>query len=175
MTGWNTARTRKSLRWAIGCTALFAALGATICRPPQPRLLWNSSASSPVGLWSVSPEASIHRGDMVVARLSPPWRGFASRRRYLPANVPLIKRVAAVSGDTICADGRHLSVNGVIVAQQLQRDKSGRSLPSWRGCTLLRKGAMLLLMEHSASFDGRYFGPTRHSDIIGRAAPLWVR
>ncbi|RYY28709.1 MAG: S26 family signal peptidase [Sphingomonadales bacterium] len=175
MTAATGSRAPAALRWGIGCAALVIGLGVTMCRPPQPRFVWNVSASAPIGLWFVAPDAAIDRGDMVVARLPSQWRAMASRRRYLPANVPLIKRVAAVSGDTICADGPRIRVNGVVVAEGLQHDKSGRSLPSWPGCRLLRNGALLLLMEHPASFDGRYFGPTQHTDIIGRAAPLWVR
>lgn len=175
MTGWNALGPRKSLRWAVGCTALFAALGATICKPPQPRLLWNSSASAPIGLWSVTPEASIHPGDMVVARLGFPWRSIAAQRRYLPSNVPLIKRVAAVPGDKICAVEGRIDVNGRAVAKRLARDKRGRSLPYWTGCLVLRPGLLFLLMDHPASFDGRYFGPTPRTELIGKAEPLWLR
>jgi len=35
---------------------------------------------------------------------------------------------------------------------------------------------MFLLMARSpASFDGRYFGPTSRSDIVGKATLLWAR
>ncbi len=168
-------RVRKTrLRWALGCTTIVLALSATICRPPQPRVLWNASASAPIGLWSVAPEASIHRGDMVVARLSPHWRRLAAERHYLPSNVPLIKRVAAIPGDNICAVDDRIEVNGRAIAARLKRDKMGRPLPSWRGCISLRHGMLLLLMDHPASFDGRYFGPSKHADIIGKAKPLWL-
>lgn len=175
MTGATTTISRCRNRWGIGCSALAAALGATICHPPQPRLIWNVSASAPKGLWSVAPEASIHRGDMVVARLAPHWRKLAAARQYLPSNVPLIKRVAAKNGDRICTVGDRLEVNGSLAARLLPHDKLGRSLPSPRGCMVLRRGMFLLLMDHPASFDGRYFGPTLRADIVGKAKPLWVR
>lgn len=175
MTGATTAASPWRHRFATGCTALSVALAATICHPPQPRLLWNVSASAPTGLWSVAPEASIHRGDMVVAQLAPHWRKLAAARRYLPSNVPLIKRVAATKGDRVCTVDDRLEVNGSFAATLLQHDKLGRSLPSRRGCMVLRQGMFLLLMDHPASFDGRYFGPTLRSDIVGKAEPLWVR
>lgn len=175
MTGATTASSPRRRRWAIGCAVLAVALGTTICRPPQPRLMWNASASAPTGLWFVTPDASIHRGDMVVARLAPYWRKLAAARRYLPSNVPLLKRVAATNGDRICTVGNRLEVNGNFAATLLPHDKLGRSLPSPRGCMVLRRGMFLLLMDHPASFDGRYFGPTLRADIVGKAKPLWVR
>lgn len=175
MTRKTSSSRRAPIRWTVSCAALIAALGATIYLAPTPRLIWNASASAPIGLWSVAPDAAIDRGDMVVARLSPYWQRLAAKRHYLPSNVPLIKRVAAISGDTICGDDDRIKVNGNVVAKRLSRDKMGRPLPIWHRCKPLRHGDVLLLMEHPASFDGRYFGPTQRKDIVGRASPLWVR
>lgn len=168
-------RRRKRLRLASVSGAVIAALSATMSVTPQPRLLWNVSASAPIGLWRIAPGAPVQRGDMVVARLAEPWRSRAARRHYLPANVPLIKRVAAEPGDIVCAIGARISVNGTARATRRHIDGSGRPMPWWQGCILLRDGAMLLLMNDPASFDGRYFGPSARSDIIGKAHPLWLR
>jgi len=157
------------------CGAAIAALGAPIALAPAPRLLWNASASAPVGLWRVAPGVAVERGDMVAARLAEPWRGLAARRRYLPANVPLLKRVAAGPGDRICAAGEAVTVNGRVVARRVPADGAGREMPGWRGCIHLRDGEYLLLMDARSSFDGRYFGPTARGDIIGKATPLWLR
>jgi len=170
-------RRRRHARWMLGslCTLLIAALGASAAMPPRPRLLWNASASAPVGLWRVLPDARAGRGDMVVVRLGEPWRGLAARRRYLPANVPLIKRVAAMPGDRICAFEAWVFVEGRLVATRRRADVAGRPLSWWHGCRTLRDGAMLLLMDDPLSFDGRYFGPTGRHAIVGKALPLWVR
>lgn len=170
-------RRGRRVRWALAgvCAMLTAALGASIAAPPRPLLLWNASASAPVGLWRVMPDVRAGRGEMVVARLAEPWRGLAARRRYLPANVPLIKRVAAVQGDRICAFEAWVFVEGRLVATRRRADVAGRPLAWWHGCRTLRDGATLLLMDDPASFDGRYFGPTERRAIIGKALPLWVR
>lgn len=153
-----------------------AALGLTIARPPLPRLVWNASASAPIGLYAVSPGTAPGRGDIVIAWPPTEARQLAAHRRYLPANVPLMKRVVAVAGDTICAADRTVTVNGRPVAQRRAADAAGRSLPAWQGCIRLAPGAVFLLMtETPDSFDGRYFGPTDARDAIGRATPLWLR
>jgi len=152
-----------------------AALGLTIASPPRPRLVWNASASAPIGLYRIAPRAPVAEGDLVVAWLPPPARALAAQRRYLPSNVPAIKRVAAVAGARICAAGAMLTVDGRAVARRLAADRLGRPLPRWLGCRTLRADELLLLNPASrASFDGRYFGVSRIADVVGTARPLWT-
>ncbi|MCA1197908.1 S26 family signal peptidase [Sphingomonas sp. R647] len=153
-----------------------ACLGVTIAVPPLPRLVWNASASAPIGLYAVSPGASLERGDMAIAWPPIQARQLAARRHYLPSNVPLVKRVSGIAGDTICAVDSVVTVNGRPVAQRRAADAAGRQLPAWRGCIRLGPGThFLLLTETPDSFDGRYFGPTLTQDVIGKATPLWLR
>src|SRR3546814_1963618 len=102
---------------------------------------------------------------MVIARLPDTVRLFAARRHYLPANVPVVKRVAAASGDEVCASGARIMVNGRLVARRLDRDGAGRPMPWRSGCATLGPGEYFLLMAESpAPFDGRYFGLSRAED-----------
>lgn len=152
-----------------------AALLATIALPVAPRLLWNASASAPVGLYAVSSGSPLRLGDMVVAWAPTAAREMAARRHYLPRTVPLLKRVAAVPGDTICANDLTVTINGRPSAIRRASDGSGRALPAWRGCMRLADGQYLLLMTKSPdSFDGRYFGATKTAEIVGKATPLWL-
>ena len=48
-------------------------------------------------------------------------------------------------------------------------------MPQWQGGVTLRDGALLLMMDDPASFDGRYFGPTEAGDIVGTARLIWAR
>ena len=162
------------------CRVLLAAclcfpLLLTVIVQPRPRLIWNASASAPVGFYAISYEGAPQVAEMVAARVPEPFRLFAARRHYLPANVPLVKRVAGRGGDRICARDEGIFVNAVRVATRLRRDAAGRPMPWWHGCTTLRGGSLFLLMEDEASFDGRYFGPTAPADIIGKARLLWAR
>jgi len=163
---------RRGVGIALGC----ACVAATIAAPPLPRLVWNASASAPVGLYRVAPGAPVARGDMVIARPPGSVRALAARRRYVPADVPLVKRVAGAPGDRICAVAAAITVNGQPVVTRRSHDRFGRPLPWWTGCRTLRDGALFLLMaETPDSFDGRYFGPTSPSDVIGKATLLWRR
>lgn len=112
---------------------------------------------------------------MVIAPLAEPYRSLAADRHYLPANVPLVKRVAAMPGDRVCARGNLIFVNGKPAAARLKTDALGRVMPWWQGCLRLGANQLLLLMTDSpASFDGRYFGASDSRHLIGRAHPLWT-
>lgn len=181
LAGWGqslrAARSRRLrlARHGLAIAGLAAALAATIALPPHPLLVWNATASAPIGLYRVG-GTDLATGDMVIAWPPAAARDFAARRRYLPANVPLVKRVVAAPGDTVCALGAQIFVNGRRVARRLVRDGAGRPMPWWTGCVTLRNGALFLLMADSpASFDGRYFGATGRGDIVGKATLLWAR
>ena len=173
-------RAQKSRRRLLHTRILFGALGAAIVIgsavfPPTPRLVWNASASAPVGLYWVSPNAMLQPGDMVIARVPRDFRRLAAERGYLPLNVPLVKRVAAAPGDEVCARGPDIFVNGHRLAERVGVDAAGRELPGWSGCVRLRGRQVFLLMPAISSFDGRYFGVTEGADIVGKARLLWAR
>lgn len=163
--------TRRMTAMAVGSVVL---LGSAVL-PPTPRLVWNTSASAPIGLYAVASGSLAEPGDMVIARVPEPWRRLAATRRYLPMNVPLVKRVAAAAGDEVCALGQEIFVNGRSVAGRQVADGAGRAMPSWSGCVRLRGRQLFLLMDAPASFDGRYFGATEGADVIGKARLLWAR
>jgi conjugative transfer signal peptidase TraF len=163
---------RRVLVTGIGITLL----GLTMAFPPAPRLVWNASASAPIGLYAVTPGAPVDPGDMVIAKVPDRWRMMAAQRRYIPANVPLVKRVAAVAGDEVCALGDEIFINGRWLAERRHVDAQGRPMPWWNGCLRLRGRQLLLLMSNSpASFDGRYFGVTEGGLVVGKARLLWAR
>jgi conjugative transfer signal peptidase TraF len=165
----------RAMRWrcAIGAGCL-SLLVLTAFLPPAPRLVWNASASAPVGLYAVAPQASLTRGDMVIAWAPRAARMLAARRHYLPVNVPLVKRITAIAGDRVCAGGAVITIEGRRAATRLPRDAARRPMPRWRGCATLKRGQFLLLADAAASFDGRYFGPSSRADIVGRAAAIWT-
>ncbi|SDA25393.1 S26 family signal peptidase [Sphingomonas sp. NFR15] len=179
---WGHAlRAARARRMTLRCRAAvlgvgITCLGLTIALPPLPRLVWNATASAPIGLYAVSPGATLERGDMVIAWPPVEVRHLAASRRYLPANVPLVKRVVGIAGDTICGVDRVVTVNGRPVAKRRTADAAGRPLPAWQGCIRLAPSMVFLLMTKTPdSFDGRYFGPTLAQDVVGKATPLWLR
>ena len=140
---------------------------------PTPMLIWNASASVPVGFYRVVSGAP-KRGDFVLVRTPDFVRVLAAQRGYLPVGIPLVKHLAAAVGDEVCTLMKAVIINGAIVARQLETDRSGRPLPLWKGCRRLRRDEFFLLAAAPDSFDSRYFGPVMQADLIGRLVPLWT-
>jgi conjugative transfer signal peptidase TraF len=166
----------------IGRDAILAVmvLGVGAIALPQldnrpPWLVWNASASVPIGLYAVDAIIDVQTGDLVVVTPPEPLAGFLANRGYLPRGVPLLKHVAAVAGQTVCRGGRSVTVDAIEMGEARERDRRGRALPDWEGCRVIRRDEVFLMNPQSAdSLDGRYFGPLPAASVVGRAIPLWV-
>ena len=142
---------------------------------PIPRLIWNASASAPIGLYTVRPVERPQRGDLVA--VVPPERlaVFLAARGYLPEGVPLLKHVVALPGQLVCRSGDRVTVDGRVLAIARERDSLGRPLPAWQGCRRLAGDELFLANPQVPdSMDGRYFGPLPARTLLGRASPLWT-
>lgn len=140
-----------------------------------PAFIWNASASVPVGLYRLAPAERPDIGDYVVVSPPEPLAAFLAERGYLPFGVPLIKRVLALPGATICRRGATIIAYGHAYGQARERDRLGRPLPSWLGCRRLAESEIFLMnWDAPDSLDGRYFGPLPLSTIVARALPLWT-
>lgn len=140
---------------------------------PKPILVWNVTASAPIGLYRRS-FSGMARAAWVLIR--PPHEAhiLAAQRGYLPLNVPMVKQIAAQGGDTVCRTGNTVSVNNAVRAVALPQDSRGRALPVWQGCKRLSGDQYFVLTAPAASFDSRYFGAVPRANIIERIEPLWT-
>lgn len=171
--GRRGARRRPHRTLALAALGL-GLVGSAAVADPVPRLIWNASASVARGLYWLSGGAPA-RGDLVLAEPPPAARRLAAARGYLPAGVPLVKRVAAVSGDVVCGAGGAVFIDGRLAARRLSHDGQGRKLPQWQGCRTLGAEEVFLLMAGVPdSFDGRYFGAIRRTAVVGTLVPLWT-
>lgn len=163
--------------WATGLAAGLSAglFLAAAWHPPHARLVWNASASAPIGLYRIAPAEHLSPGDLVAIQPPPALARYLAERRYLPLSVPMLKHVAALPGARICRRGARVSIDGARVALALRRDRRGRSLPVWHGCRVLQAGDLFLLNPATDSMDSRYFGPIPASGLVGRAIPLLTR
>jgi conjugative transfer signal peptidase TraF len=154
---------------------LLIFVGAAIF-PVSPRFIWNASASVPIGFYAIRPAGALHVTELVVVRPPTALATFLDDRHYLAKGVPMLKRILALPGQTVCRTDRTITVDGVVMGAALDRDSRGRPLPTWQGCRVVAGDQVFLMnWQSEASLDGRYFGPLPASTIVGRAAPLWTR
>jgi conjugative transfer signal peptidase TraF len=164
-------------RLATLSTALGAAVVVVsmIAVRPAPRYIWNASESVPIGLYRLHPTGRLAVTQLVAVEPPEPLAILLADRRYLPRSIPLLKRVLALPGQTVCRDQLAITVDKIEVGAARERDSQGRPLPIWQGCHVISDGEIFLMNRRSSgSFDGRYFGVLPTSAIIGTAEPLWT-
>jgi type IV secretory pathway protease TraF len=156
-----------------GSSILLIAISSLIA--PSPRLVWNASASAPVGLYRIEPINAPKIGDLLAVRAPAIIARFMAARGYLPLNALLLKRVAALSGMPICRLDERILVAGREIARAKLRDSQHRALPQWRGCRRLGEDELFLVNAGVPdSLDGRYFGSFPKRAVVGLAHPLWI-
>jgi conjugative transfer signal peptidase TraF len=162
------------------CATVFTAIAATVfllstLGGTTPLYIWNASNSVPIGLYRVQPARRLAVTELVAVQPPDLLAAFLDLNGYLPIGVPMLKRVLALPGQTVCRNGLTITVDGVEVGDAQERDGRGRPLPVWHECRVIADGDVFVMNWQSAdSLDGRYFGPLPASAVIGRAAPVWT-
>jgi type IV secretory pathway protease TraF len=152
--------------------AACCAVAALIFAPVLTRdlILFNHSPSVPTGFY-VRTESPLALGMLATVRALDVAPQMARERGYDGEDDRFIKRVAALAGQTVCSDGKSVTIDGRVVAAVYHAE--GRSAPqAWIGCRILRTDEILLLGDTPDSFDGRYWGPISVRLIEGAWRPL---
>ena len=79
--------------------------GLARARRRPPWLIWNASASVPIGLYAIHTVGAQRIGGLVVVKPPEPLASFLADRGYLPRGVPLVKHVAALPDSRSVATG----------------------------------------------------------------------
>jgi conjugative transfer signal peptidase TraF len=151
------------------------ALVSLTTGPATPIYVWNGSKSVPIGLYRLQPAGRLVVTDLVAILPPEPLATFLHLNGYLPFGVPMLKRVVALQGQTVCRQGLRISVDAVEMGSAKARDGHGRPLPAWQGCRVIGAEELFLMNWQSEdSLDGRYFGFLPQSSVIGKALPVWT-
>lgn len=166
-------KARHILVWATALSVTLTVLPAVAVW--SPRLLWNASASVPIGLYRLHPADQIAIGDLVAVQPPLALADFLETRAYLPRGVPLLKHVMALEGALVCRSGDRITINNRHLGRAHAQDRNGRDLPIWQGCHWLAAGEVFLMNPDAPdSLDGRYFGTLPRTAITARLTPLWT-
>ena len=141
-----------------------------------PVYIWNVSNSVPIGLYQLQSVGRLAVTELVAVRTPEPLATFLDLNGYLPVGAPMLKRVLALHGQTVCRKGLTISVDRIDMGEALARDSRGRPLPVWQGCHSVEPDELFLMnWQSEGSLDGRYFGFVPNSSVIGKALPVWTR
>ena len=143
----------------------------------------NTTPSLPVGLYRIV-DKPVSKGAYVA--FCPPQRDvfdWAVARGYInPGDCPggygqLLKRVHAVTGDTVLIDETGITVNGQLLPNSIpiRTDAYGAALPQYRFNAVLGESEYLLLSHLNLhSFDARYFGIIDRAQIMHVVRPVFT-
>ncbi|CCD84673.1 TraF peptidase. Serine peptidase. MEROPS family S26C precursor [Bradyrhizobium sp. ORS 285] len=143
---------------------------------PRPLLIWNASGSVAIGLYWIQPVRQWSINEIVVVQPQDVLAGWLADEGYLPRGVPMLKHISALPGQAVCRRNNVILIDDVEAGLAQASDRHRRKLPDWQGCRTIGNDELFLMNRQSeSSLDGRYFGPTATSDVVGRAIPLWTR
>jgi type IV secretory pathway protease TraF len=166
------ARRMRSCNLVIAACALaLAGLALAASNGGAPVLIYNASPSAPVGFYLRDQRAPAP-GMFVTVRAAAVAPAYARLRGFDDPTDRFIKRIAADAGVRVCAEGDSVRVGAELVLPRQARDSSGRALPAWSECRMLRQGEIFLLGQTADSFDSRYWGPVSVDIIDGVWRPL---
>ena len=80
---------------------------STIGRSRRPVYIWNASKSVPIGLYRLQPAGRLAVTELVAVQPPEPLATFLDLNGYLPLGVPMLKRVLALPGQTVCRKRAH--------------------------------------------------------------------
>lgn len=146
-------------------------------------LRYNTTESLPVGFyWMSHKHPSV--GDIVV--FCPPTEpifSVAYGRGYIEKGIcpsgwgQMFKKILAAKNDIITVDDKGVYVNGHIIphSQPAAKDLLDQPLPQYRAANYLLKDGEFFLMSsyHPLSFDSRYFGVVKGTQIQGVAKKVF--
>ncbi len=155
----------------ITLAAMLAGLACALASlaPARPLLIWNYSASVPIGLYRLDDRTPLP-GDLAAIRPDGVIRDRLDASGFLKPGRLLLKPVAA--GALACRGGADIVIDGRKVALAMERTAAGKVLPQWRGCARLGPDEYFVLAPSPGSFDSRYLGPIPARQILGTATPL---
>ncbi len=146
--------------------------------------MWLTTHSLPWGIYRRTHE-TIERGRLVHFCLPEFFARYALERGYVHggwcpgATQELVKMVAAVAGDAVQITEDSVSVNGTPIPNTpvYATDSRGRVHHIWRpeGEFMVPDGQVFVVSNfHPRSWDSRYFGCLRLSEIGGTAREVWT-
>ncbi len=160
----------RRLLWSLVLLSLFIATSLLLANR---QLVINTSPSVAPGIYlSVDEKPAV--GRIVDFRIpARAWPYIEKRTGHTGRNWYILKPIAACPGDRVNTMGHWLYINGRMIAPIYTHDEKGRLLPHWwADCVLGPREYFVYSSRIWNSFDSRYYGPIRQSQIAAVRVPL---
>jgi conjugative transfer signal peptidase TraF len=107
-------------------------------------------------------------------------RGYRPRGMQCPDHyAAILKPIAARAGDIVTITKKGIALNGGPLlpnTQQFEKDNQKRSMHPWpEGTYRVAPGTVWVISTYCKfSYDSRYYGPIKLTDVIAHVKPLWT-
>lgn len=167
----NKARVRP-LVYAV----LLAAVFVIACKALSYKIMFQITPSLPRGAYWIEHPDKIETGMLCVFAIPTEVDGMARSRGWIPENLRyyLMKSIVAKQGDVVEVSAAGLSINGKYFGPVSKYDSQGLPLPRLYKKYVLGPEEYFVATTYRNSFDSRYFGKIRRSDIRWVARPLLI-
>ena len=133
----------------------------------------NISSSIPIGIYKVDKSTDFKRGDIVT---------FSTKKYkdilYYPGsvkNITFSKYIAGISGDYIRIENNKIYVNNKEKGNIFKVDGLNNKLPQLKEKEyIVKEDEVFVLGTNDKSFDSRYYGCIKKSDVIYKLVPLII-
>ena len=129
--------------------------------------------SMPEGWYFTYPTDELQKGDNVVFIPNKQTEDYILSRKWLPRNIPLLKKIVGIPGDYLCIKEGATYINEKWVAKIYSQDSNGDALPVFKYCANIPKDQYFMQgIGNPHSFDSRYYGLVRKDQIRSKAVKL---
>lgn len=149
-------------------TILYLCIAGYITLPHL--VIYNYTASLPVGWYWLEPAASLRHGDIILCDADEDTMQLAVERQWINPNTHFLKCIYGLPGDVYEIRAHRYIVNGEDKGEIKQYDSAGRKLPLQPdGKYIVPEGYILTGTSEENSFDSRYYGPIPIKNVYNKA------
>jgi type IV secretory pathway protease TraF len=148
----------KTIAWMFFGIAFFGFI--VITQSVGKAIYINRTPSMPKGVYIKITKSNYSVGDKIIFN-HPSFKG------------ELIKHVAAIIPSEFCVDEHAVLWIDSFPAAQLNIEKYPGKIPTESQCQQLKPDEIFVLGDHPDSYDSRYFGPIKTSQVIAEVELLW--
>ena len=159
--------TRKNIIKFLGmCVMSFLIFGST------ERIIYvNLTDSVPRGVYVRVPKNKIMRGDYIIYEPTEKIQKIMIANGWSKGKEKFLKIAVGISGDKY-EIGENFIVNRKNLGRVFAKDSSGHELPKIYGKYEVAEGEILPAGTNVKSFDGRYTGTIKESEIEAKVVPI---